>query len=583
MDFEQRRLAAIWFADIVGYSRLMAEDEAGTLAALRAHINVVEPVILNQGGRIVKSTGDGMLVEFPSAVAAVIASVEVQDVMRTRNTEIPEPRRMRFRIGINLGDVVFDETGDVFGDGVNIAARVESVADPGGVSVTDVVHQAVRGKVEFEFADDGEHSLKNIPRPVHVWKVASAVEAGSIRPSPTTRTLATVAVLPFDNMSGDAEQEYFADGITEDLLTALSYHSDLAVVARNSTFAYKGRSADIRTIARDLDATHVVEGSVRRSDGRLRVTAQLIDAESGHHVWAEKYDRDLTDIFDLQDELVGTIIGKLMPTLWKGAASRMARRDVSSFDAWDLTIKGQFLVNTFEETEILRGLEFFDRARALDPEFVAAVARSALAWFFLAWSGWRDDTTNPWKRGQDDAKSALRLDDDDYLALSAMALATATWGDTDGGVEYARRVIDINPYGMFGHQMLGNSLDKGGKHLEAIAPLSEAWRLARHEPFRFDVANDLAHAHYMARNYQPALTWGLKSVQLNDEYLQSHLVLAATFAQLGRIEDAQPHVREILKVRPNFSCSKHRSRLAYVVEDDRDQMIDGLSMAGLPG
>ncbi len=569
-------------ADVVGYSRMMADDEDGTLSSLRAHLNIIEPVMLNGGGRIFKRTGDGLLVEFPSAVAAMSASVEIQEIMEARNLEIPESRRMQFRLGINVGDVVVDNTGDLFGDGVNIAARVETVADAGGVAVTDAVYQAVIGKVDVDFTDDGEHELKNIDRPVKLWKVGPTAPVEPSRTMPVRRSLAVVAVLPFDNMSGDEEQEYFADGITEDLLTALSYNSDLAVIARNSTFAYKGRATDIRTIARELDATHIVEGSVRRSESRVRVTAQLIDAESGYHIWAERYDRELTDIFDLQDELVSAITAKLMPTLWDRAGSLMAGRDASTFDAWDLTIRGQYLVNTFKETEILKGLRLYDKARELEPDLVAAVARSALAWFFLAWSGWRDEFINPWERGQTDARAAHQLDEDDYLALAAMALAEGVAGSWTDGLRYSRRMIDRDPYGVFGHHMLGNNLDRAGEHAEAIPPLTQAWRLGRHEPFRFDIANDLAHAHYMNGNYEPALAWGQQSLELNGEYLQVHLIMAATLAQLGRFEESQRHVAAVLDSRPNFSCARQRSRLAYSLEVDRDRMIEGLLKAGLP-
>jgi len=582
MDSGERRLAAILVADVVGFSRMMAEHEDDTLSALRAHLNIIEPVMLNGGGRIVKKTGDGILVEFFSAVAALTASVEIQELMRSRNEEIPESRRMEFRVGINLGDVVIDDTGDVFGDGVNIAARVEAVADPGGVSVTDAVYQAVTGKVDAKFADDGEHEFKNIDRAVKVWKVDQAATVDVPLSVTESRNLAVVAVMPFDNMSGDEDQEYFADGITEDLLTALSYNNDLAVIARNSTFAYKGRATDIRTIARELDATHVVEGSVRRSGGRVRVTAQLIDAESGHHIWAERFDRDLTDIFDLQDELVGMIAAKLLPTLWDRAGTAMVSREASTFDAWDLTIRGQFLVNSFDADQVREGLRLYDDARALEPDFVAAVARSSLAWFFLAWSGWRDEITNPWKRAQADAASAYRLDPSGYMALSAMALASGVAGSWEDGVKYGRRMVELDPYGMLGHQMLGNNLDKAGRHVEAVRSLTEAWRLGRHEPFRFDIANDLAHAHYMDQNYEPALVWGQQALQLNDEYLQIHLVMAAILAQLDRTDDGRRHVKAVLEVRPNFSCAKHRSRLAYSLDHDRDQMIEGLLKAGLP-
>ena len=278
---EQRRLAAIVIADVVGFSSMMAADEDGTLAALRAHMNASDPVILNHGGRLVKSTGDGAIFEFPSAVAAVQACLDLQALMAVRNAELPEGRRMRYRLGVNLGDVVIDDAGDVFGDGVNVAARVEPLADPGGVAITNAVMDAVRGKVDAEFVDTGEHQLKNIPRLVRVWRTGGEALT-PVQPRREQRTVATVAVLPFDNMSADPDQDYFADGLTEDPLTNLAHEPYLAVVSRNSSFAYRGTAKDIRTIARELDATHVMEGSVRKAGNHVRVTAQLIDAESGH-------------------------------------------------------------------------------------------------------------------------------------------------------------------------------------------------------------------------------------------------------------------------------------------------------------
>ncbi|GMQ92556.1 MAG: tetratricopeptide repeat protein [Acidimicrobiia bacterium] len=560
---------------------MMAEDEDGTLSALRAHINVLEPVVLNGGGRVVKTTGDGMLMEFPSAVAALNAAVEIQSLMRVRNVEIPESRRMQFRLGHNLGDIVVDNSGDVFGDGANIAARVESVADPGGVSVTDAVYQAVTGKVAVAFVDDGDHELKNIEKPVRIWKVGSTSPSPQLLVAPGIRTLAIVAVLPFDNLSGGADQEYFADGITEDLLTALSHNRDLAVVARNSTFAYKGKAVDIRIIARALDATHVVEGSVRRSGNRVRVTAQLIDAESGHHIWAERYDRDLADIFELQDELVEAIAARLSPTFWEMAGRSRSEKDGRSFDAWDLTVQGQALVHGFDVESLVKAIDLFDRARRLEPGFVAPVARSAGAWFMLAILGWRSVDVNPWKRAERDAAAAFRLDKDDYWTLFALAVLKSVSGDPAGGVRHAQRMIQINPYAMFGFHMLGNNLDKAGEHTEGIKALTQAWRLGRHEPLRFDVANDLAHCHFMIGDYEPATAWGQQSLHVVD-YLQTHIVMAAAYSQMNRADDAQIHVDAVHEARPQFSCEGHRSRLSYVRDEDRDLLIDGLLKAGLP-
>ena len=582
MDSGKRRLAAIVVADVVGYSRMMAEDEDGTLSALRAHFNVTDPVVLNHGGRVVKTMGDGMLVEFPSAISAVKASVEVQDLMRARNQEMPESRRMQFRLGINLGDIIVDETGDVFGDGVNIAARVESLADPGGISITNAVFEAVRDKVDVEFVDDGERDLKNIPRPVRIWKVGPTSHAEPPTPSPAKRTLATVAVLPFDNMSGDAEQEYFADGITEDLLTTLSYDRNLAVVARNSTFAYKGTATDIRTVARELDATHVVEGSVRKVGSRVRVTAQLVDAETGHHIWAQRYDRELVDIFEVQDELVDALTAKLRPTFWDSAEKRRAAADTRSFDAWDFTIQGQFHVNKRTVDGYLEGLELFDKARQLEPDLVAPVTGSVEAWLYLAFSGWRGDDVNPWERGLAAAEEAYRLDPEDYAALGAISGARSMTGRTEEGAKYARQMIELNPHAANGYHFLGLGLAAGGESFEAIPVQTQAFRLGRHEPWRYDTASDLAYSHYLVGNYDAALTWGQQSLLLVNDYLQAHIILVATYAQLDRAAEGRRHVEAVLKSRPDFSCAKHRSRLLYRNDDDRDHIIAGLLEAGLP-
>lgn len=580
MGISKHRLAAVVFVDVVGFSRMMADDEEGTLAAFRAHRNVTDPVVLNHGGRIVKGTGDGVLLEFPSATAALRAAVEVQELMRSRNEELPESRRMHFRVGVNLAEIVVDETGDIFGDGVNVAARVEPLAEVGGISITNAVREAVRGKVDVAFTDDGEHELKNVSHRIRIWKVGASASAPQ-RVIPATRTVATIAVLPFQDMSADADQEYFADGIAEDLLTALSYDKSLAVVARNSTFAYKGAAVNVRTMARELDATHVVEGSVRRAGGRVRVTAQLIDAETGHHVWAERYDRNLDDIFALQDELVDAIAAKLRPSLW-AANERRSGQGLKSTDAWDLYLRGQHELNQHSIDGFLTSLELFGQARELEPDFVAPVVASAGAWMLLALNGWRQDDIDPWIRGIAAARDAYRLDSDDYGSLTTMAAVSTITRESDDGLRYAQRAIEINPQGFSGYHMLGANLNASGRPGDALEALTQAWRLGRHEPFRYDIANDLLWSHYMSGNYDAALSWGQRAVRLNSVYLQAHLGLAATYAQLGNVEAGRPHVDKILDARPNFSVAKHRTRILYRGEEHKDRIAAGLLGAGLP-
>jgi adenylate cyclase len=584
MELGERRLATIVVIDVAGYSRMMADDEDGTLATLRAHTNVIGPIVLNHGGRLVKSTGDGFLLEFPTAISAVEASLEIQEFMTARNAELPTSRRMELRIGANLGDVIVDESGDVFGDGVNVAARIEGLAEPGGLAVSDAVASAIGGRISATLVDDGLHELKNIPRPVRVWKTApNAVSSTPLRSVTTTRKLATLAVLPFDNLSGDQEQEYFSDGITEDLITALSRDREIAVVARNSTFAFKGSPVDVRTIARELDATHVIEGSVRKAGSRVRITTQLIDAESGHHVWAERYDRELHDIFDLQDEVVEEIVTRLRPALWAPSSTSRRTHGPAALDAWDLTMQGVFHARSSTIDGYLTAIDFYGRARERDPEFVPAIAREGATWFTLAIFGWRHETIRPFDRGLRDIELALQLDPDHHVALCARGAFFGVFEQKPAeGVRACRRAIEIDPHDPFGYHMLGSNLDKTGDRKGAIAALTDAWRLAKDYPFRFDIAMDLGFAHYMDGNDEAALQWGRQSVRLHDEFLQSRMLMAATCARLGMSAEAGEHAGEVLRIRPDFSCSRFAERFGYVDACDRERFVEGLRMAGLP-
>lgn len=577
-----RYLAAIVIADVVGYSKLMAEDEEGTLAALRAHRNVTDPVILNSGGRIVKNLGDGVLLEFGSAVAAVNASVEIQAIMAERNERIPDGRRMQFRFGINLGDVIADESGDIFGDGINVAARLESVAPPGGIAVSHAVREAVRGKVDIQFADGGEHTLKNIPRPVRVWFAGAApVTSASPVLRTTPRTLATIAVMPFTNMSGDTDQQYFADGITEDLLIALSRDRDLAVIARNASFAYRSTDKDLRSVARELDATHIVEGSVRRAGDRVRVTANLIDAEAGRQLWAERFDGELDDIFTLQDELVDSITARLRPTLFERAARATEARPDRTVDAWDLTLRGQHEVNRNTVDGFLAGIELLDRAHDLSPTMADPVGKCAVAWLHLVLTGWRQDGVNPWDEMTNRAELAYRLDANNYDALAAMAAARSYGSAPLEGAEFARRMIDLNRHGAFGYHWLGHNLGFAGLRDEGIPVLTDAWRLGRYEPWRHHVATNLAYAHYFNHDFASALNWARKSAQLAD-LLQAHIILAAAGSQLGDEQVAGKYASAILQARPQFTCERYRPRIPFVIPADQDLLIEGLERAGLP-
>jgi len=370
----QRRLAAILAADVVGYSRLMGEDEAGTLAQLKAHRKeLLEPKITEHGGHIVKLMGDGVLVEFPSVVEAVQCAVEVQNGMAVRNASVPDDRRITFRIGVNLGDVIV-EGDDIYGDGVNVAARLEGLAEPGGICVSRTVFNHVTKKVDLGFEDLGEQEVKNIPEPLRVYRVelaqTEAPRLGSVAAAEQTLTLPdkpSIAVLPFDNMSGDPEQEYFADGMAEDIITALSRMPWFFVIARNSSFTYKGHAVDVKQVAHELGVQYVLEGSVRKGGSRIRITAQLIDAMTGKHVWAERYDREIVDIFAVQDEVTEAIVGAVAPEFLSVEAKRAQRKDPGLLDAWECVVRGRALVWRMGHEEVAEARKLFERAIQLAP------------------------------------------------------------------------------------------------------------------------------------------------------------------------------------------------------------------------
>jgi adenylate cyclase len=397
----QRRLAAILAADVAGYSRLMGTDEAGTAQTLREHRAAADPLIAQHGGRIVKTTGDGVLIEFASVVGAVQCAIALQRLTTERNAGSPGDRRMEWRIGIHLGDVLV-EGDDILGDGVNIAARLEGIAEAGGICISDDAFRQVRGKIEAEFADIGEQSLKNIARPLRVYSIGPSPATEQPTAPPTALPLPdkpSIAVLPFTNMSGDPEQEYFADGLTEDIITMLAGWRAFPVIARNSTFTYKGKAVDIQTVGRELRARYVLEGSVRKSGGRVRVTAQLIEADTGHHLSAERYDRDLEDLFDVQDEIVKAIVGAIEPELLKFERNRIADRPQHNEDAYELYQRGMWHHYRHSREDNLKAQDLFRRTLDIDAQYPQATAALAIAVLNAAYLGWAQDTENQLCRG----------------------------------------------------------------------------------------------------------------------------------------------------------------------------------------
>ena len=576
-----RRLAAIVVLDVVGYSRMMAEDEDGTYAAFVAHRNAIDPILLNHGCRIVKGTGDGVLVEVPSAVDAVLAAIEVQALMAERNANAPEGRRMQLRIGINLGDVIVDEEGDVHGDGVNVAARLEGLADPGGICISDVVHSQIDGRVESAFEDAGRVRVKNIPESIHVWKTALSDKPIARPEAKRSVYTATVAVFPFEEMGGDTDQRYFVDGITEDLITALSRHIDLRVIARNSTFAYRDRMGDVRAIARELDATHVIEGSVRRAGNRVRVTAQLVEAETGHHIWAERYDRDLADVFDVQDEIVSEVAAHIHPAIERAEVEKRAKRDPADLDAWDLLLRSRWHYHTNTREGCEEAIRLGELAVERDPSFSLAHTGLAAYWITALFNRWHIGDRRAALEIARHANIAFELDPLDARSMSMVAFANAFVAEFDEAEDLMRRAVTLAPYDPETLLTAGAVAYWVGEPERAIEHLTKAWQLAIHEPWRYHIATNMVFAHYLAGRYEAAAAWAELGLEAAD-YLQIRAIAAATLAQLGRLDEAQRHLSHLTRDKPNQTASDFLRTNTFKRQQDIDHWKEGLLKAGLP-
>jgi adenylate cyclase len=570
----QRRLAAVLAADVAGYSRLMGADEEGTLARLRSiRRELVDPGIDAHRGRIVKTTGDGLLVEFASVVDALRCGVAMQQALNAHNAPIEPERRIVFRIGINVGDIMV-EGGDIFGDGVNVAARLEAMAEPGGICVSARVRDDARGKLDIDFVDLGEQRLKNIAWPVQVFRALLGAGAPGVgRPVAAAADQVSLAVLPFLNMSGDPEQTYFAEGLAEDLITDLSKVAGFLVIARNSSFAFKGRSIDVRAIAAELGVRYVIEGSVRRAATRVRINAQLIDAATGNHLWAERYDRDLADIFVVQDEVAGEIVRALAGKL--AAAQLLPRRRTTNLDAYDLFVQGRMLTGTLPEDN-KRARPLLEKAIALDPEFAEAHAWLAMSYHF----GWMylGESEEHSKLARASAEKAVALDPDNPDAHLMLGYIRAYEDDLGVGIAEFEKGLRINPNHAAGWSMLADLRTLEGRPLDGIDCARKAIRLNPH-PFWGDHYWLLGWCQYGARQYQDAVE------TLSHEAARGPgvgRILAAALAQLGRTQEARARADEFLQRFPEFSAHRWGRKQPFRNEADRRHFIEGYVKAGLP-
>jgi len=576
----QRRLAAILAADVVGYSRLMGKDEAGTRARFNAHLTeLIEPAIASHRGRIVKTTGDALLVEFASVVDAVQCAIGFQSGMAERNGEEPDDRQIVFRIGVNLGDIII-EGNDIHGDGVNVAARLEALADPGDVVISDKVHSEIRTKLDVGFDDLGPQEVKNIAEPVHAYRVrlqgdTTATLDGSL-PLPDKPS---IAVLPFDNMSGDPEQEYFSDGISEDLITALSRIRHFKVIARNSTFSYKGKSPDIRQVSKELGARYVVEGSVRKSGNRVRVSAQLIDGSTGNHVWAERYDRDLEDIFAVQDELTLTLVGAIEPEMNKSERQRAISNRTENLDAWELYHRGMWHMSRQTTEDFREASSLLHQAMEIDSNFAPAHAAYAQCYF-------RNQLMGSGGGNQEQAlmaaQRAIELDNSDPMGHLALGLVYMFDRDHGSAAAEFETAIRFSPGLATAHHFLGTALMNLGRGEEALLQLAEAIRLSPADPDIMLFNSRMGMVHYCLGDYEAAVQWTENAIRLPGANWPARVFRVAALAQLGRNSATTEALAELLRFRPDLTFSFVRDRLPATDAAYREILFDGLRKAGLP-
>jgi TolB-like protein/class 3 adenylate cyclase/tetratricopeptide (TPR) repeat protein len=585
-DRVDRRLAAIMAGDIAGYSRLMSVDEEGTLRQLKAHRReLVDPKIAEHRGRIVKTTGDGILVEFVSVVDAVRCAVEIARGMRERNANVPAERRIEFRTGINVGDIISDGT-DIFGDGVNVAARLEALAEPGGILVSRMVYEQVRDKLNFGFEDMGEQAVKNIPRPIGVHRVSlhdslpadSVTVAGqSRRPDASDRP--SIAVLPFANISGDPEQEYFADGISEDIITGLSKLRWFFVIARNSSFTYKGKAVDIKRAARELGVRYVLEGSVRKSGNRVRITAQLIDASTGNHIWADRYDGELTNVFELQDEITRNVVAAIEPKLLEAEAVRSQTRLPEDLGAWDLVMQATSVFWRMTMADVDSAIAMLRIATERHPDYAPAQSMLAFALLFRA-------ILSGAFRSQDVkdalllASRAAQIDDSDPWAHLVLGWHALLMRQTETAVAEYQRALAINPNFAAAHGHLGMAFGLDDQPDKAIAHLEQATRISPHDPQTFLFNTNLAIAYYVAGRFPEAVACGLKAVQQRTSFTPGLRIYAASLAQAGQLEEARAALDRLRNLQPGISVSWIEENIPYK-PPAMAKLVAGLRKAGL--
>jgi adenylate cyclase len=558
----ERRLAAILAADVVGFSRLMAEDEVGTLTRLKTlRDELFDPKTEKYGGRVFKNTGDGALAEFTSAVDAVQSAMEIQRALTARNADIPQDRRIELRIGISLGDVMVDGD-DLFGNGVNVAARMEALAKPGGVCISANVHEHLLAGADFRFNDLGQQEVKNIDRPVHAYEIETGPLTLDLPSAPNVDLPITdvdpvlsrpaVAVLPFDNLTHDPEQEYFSDGLTEDIITALSYWRTFPVIARNSTFTYKGRPVKVQDVAKELGARYVIEGSVRKGGDRVRVTVQLIDAKTGHHVWAERYDRNMDDIFSLQDEITERIVATVEPEIERAERQRSISKQPSNLQAWDFYLRGMAFLHEFTKDGNQRARDMFEQAIALDPTYVSGYNGISYSHHRDVLLGFSDDQEQSAGECRLAAEKAVALDATNPVAHFALSRAFHLAGAIEQALLEAESAIQLNPNDLLGYASLGHILLSADRPDDAIAALGRALQLSPKDPRIYLYLGLQSAGHFVAGRYEDAARIAKDAVNRNSDDPANRLLLTASLGMAGRTEEARTVIAESSSIHSDF-------------------------------
>jgi adenylate cyclase len=584
----RQRLAAILAADAVGYSRLMAADESATVTALDAARSVFRKQIESRQGRVIDMAGDSVLAVFETATGAISSALAVQEDLDALTRGTHEDRRMRFRIGVHLGDVIEKDDGTVYGDGVNIAARLEALAAPGGISVSDAVRGAVLNKVTAQFVDQGEQRVKNIDHPVRVFAVTGA---GSDAAAPAGASgvidlslphKPSIAVLPFATLSAEPEQKFFADGVVEDLTTALSRVRALFVIARNSSFAFEGKAIDIRTVGRELGVRYVLEGSVRRAANRVRISAQLIDAAAGTHLWSEKYDRELTDLFALQDEITRDIVGVVAPQMLDAEMRRARRKDPQGLDAWEAAVRAQWHLAQLNREDNAEALRLASRSAELDPGDTAGLNIAAFAHIYDAVFGWSGSAGQSFMAGNEVARKAVSIDSRDEVSQTALGSTELFLGQLDSALERLRGAVALNPSFSWAHGNLGLGLAFAGKGDEAVVSLKEALRLSPIDRFTFLWIYLLGFAKFLLGRDQEALDLAEQSLRDRPSFPGPHRIRAACLSQMGRIDEARKSIEQYLRLAPNATLRNLRAQVPLRRDADYERYANALRQAGMP-